>query len=44
MILAFSLGPAASGRILCDIERVLFGVAKLCTRKLGSPCTMKINR
>ena len=29
MILAFHIGPAASGRGLCDIDRLLFKVAKI---------------
>ena len=41
-ILAFRLGLAASGRGLCDIDRVLFRVTKLRLRKLESPCTIKL--
>ena len=36
MISAFCMGPAASGRGLCDIDRVLFRVAKSRVKKLGS--------
>ena len=28
MISAFRMGPVASGRGLCDVDRVLFGVTK----------------
>ena len=35
MILAFRMGPAASG--LCDIDRVFFKVAKSRVKKLGLP-------
>ena len=38
----FRMGPAASGRGLCDIDRVLFRVAKSRFRKLGSPNTTEI--
>ena len=38
---AFRVGPAASGRGLCDIGRVLFRVAKSRVKKLGSPCATK---
>ena len=33
MILAFRLGPTASGRGLCDIERVFFIIAKSRVKK-----------
>ena len=42
MILAFRMGPAASG--LCDIDRVFFKVAKLRVKKLGSSCRTEIYR
>ena len=42
MFSAFLLGPAASRRGLCDIDRVLFRVSKSRVRKLGSPSTTKI--
>ena len=40
MILPFRMGPAASRSVLCDIDRVILGVAK----KLGTSCTNKICR
>ena len=42
MILAFCMGPAASGRGLYNIDRVLFRVNKSCVKKLGSLGTGKI--
>ena len=44
MFPAFRMGPAASGRGLCDIDRILFRVTKLRVRKLGSPGKAKIYR
>jgi len=44
MILALHMGPAASGRGLFDIDGVLFRIAKLRVKKLGSPYTTKIYR
>ena len=44
MILPFRMGPAASRSVLCDIDRVLLGVAKLRVKKLGTSCTNKICR
>ena len=41
MFSAFRLGPAVSGRGLCDINKVLFRVTKSCYRKLGNPCAAK---
>ena len=35
MISASRKGPAASGRRLCDNDRILFGVSKSRVRKLG---------
>ena len=37
MLLAIRLDPAASGRGLCDIDRVLFKVTQSLVKKLGSP-------
>ena len=42
MILAYRMGPAASGRRLCDIDRVLFRVTNSRVRKLGSLGTAKL--
>ena len=42
MRLAFRMDPAASGRGLCDIDRVLFKVTQSHVKKLGRPCTAKI--
>ena len=39
---AFRMGPAASERSQCDIDRVLFGVTKSRVRKLGSSYMTKI--
>ena len=36
------MGPAASGRRLCDIVRILFTVTKSAVKNLGSPCMTKI--
>ena len=44
MTLAFRMGPAASGRGLCDIDRVLFRVTKSRVKKLGIPGTAKMYR
>ena len=35
MISVFRMGPATSGRRLCDIDSVLFGVTKSLVRKIG---------
>ena len=35
MISAFRMGPATSGRRLCDIDSVLFRVTKSLVRKIG---------
>ena len=42
MFPAFRMGPAASGRGLCDIDRALFGVTKSHVKKLGLAGTAKI--
>ena len=42
--MAHGMGPEASGRGLCDIERLLLEVAKSCVRKLERTCTTKIYR
>ena len=39
---AFRMGPGASGRGLCDIDRVLFTVTESRVKKMGSPGTAKI--
>ena len=44
MVLTLRMDPAASGRGLCDIDRILFRVTKLRVRKLGSPGKAKIYR
>ena len=44
MFLAFRMGPAVSGRRLCDIDSVLFGATRSRVGKLGSPCMKKIYR
>jgi len=44
MFWALSMGWAASGRGLCDIDRVLFRVIISRVRKLGSPCTTNTYR
>ena len=44
MILPFRMGQAASRSVLCDIDRVILGVAKLRVKKLGTSCTNKICR
>ena len=44
MRLAFRVDPAASGRGLFDIDRVLFKVTKSRVKKLGSPAMAKIYR
>ena len=41
MFSAFGMGPAACGRGLSDIDRVLFRVTKSRLRKLGSRGTAK---
>ena len=42
MFPAFRMGPEASGRGLCDIDRILFRVTKSRVRKLGSPGTSEM--
>ena len=42
MFSVFPMGSAASGRGLCDIDRVFFRVSKSRFKKLGSPSTTKI--
>ena len=44
MISVFPMGPAASGRELCDIGRVLLRVTKSRVRNFGSPGTTKTYR
>ena len=44
MLSAFRMVPVASGRGLCDIDRILFRVTKSRVRKRGSPDTAKIYR
>ena len=45
MILLFRMGPdTASGRGLCDIDRIFFRVTKSRVKKLGRPGTVKIYR
>ena len=44
MFSAFRVGPVASGRGLCDINRVFYKGFKSHVRKLGSPSTAKIYR
>ena len=38
------MGPAVSGRELCDIDRVLFSVSKSQLKKMGGLGTTKIYR
>ena len=40
----FRVGPAISGRGLCDIDKVLFIVSKSRVRNLGCPSTAEIYR
>ena len=44
MISAFRIGPAVSGRGLCDIDRVQLGVPRKNIKNLGSPCKADLNR
>ena len=37
MFSAYHMGPVASGRGLCDIDRVSFRITKSRDRKLGGP-------
>ena len=41
MILPFRMGPAASRSVLCDIDRVLLGVAKLRVKNWELPARIK---